>query len=41
MHAENTGVPTDGYSLDGSPNLQTHKDVGSWFLIGGMGNNCL
>ena len=25
MHAENTGVPTDGYSLDGSPNLQTQK----------------
>ena len=25
----------------GSPNLCTHKDVGTWFLLGGMGNNCL
>mmetsp|Transcript_3715 Transcript_3715/g.5601 ORF Transcript_3715/g.5601 Transcript_3715/m.5601 type:complete len:191 (+) Transcript_3715:1299-1871(+) len=25
----------------GSPNLATHKDVGSWFVLGGMGNNCL
>ena len=24
----------------GSPNIATHKDVGSWFLLGGMGNNC-
>ena len=25
----------------GSPNLATHKDIGTWFLLGGMGNNCL
>lgn len=25
----------------GKPNIQKHKDVGSWFLLGGMGNNCL
>ena len=25
----------------GSKNMATHKDVGSWFLLGGMGNNCL
>lgn len=25
----------------GLPNLQTHKDVGTWFLLGGMGNNCM
>jgi hypothetical protein len=24
----------------GSPNIETHADVGSWFLLGGMGNNC-
>ena len=25
----------------GSPDIATHKDIGSWFLLGGMGNNCL
>jgi hypothetical protein len=24
----------------GSPTIATHKDVGTWFLLGGMGNNC-
>lgn len=24
----------------GSPNIETHKDVDTWFLLGGMGNNC-
>jgi len=25
----------------GDPNIAKHKDIGSWFLLGGMGNNCL
>ena len=25
----------------GSSDIATHKDIGSWFLLGGMGNNCL
>ena len=24
----------------GSPTMAAHKDVGTWFLLGGMGNNC-
>jgi len=24
----------------GSPEIETHKDVDTWFLLGGMGNNC-
>lgn len=24
----------------GSPHMATHKDIGTWFLLGGMGNNC-
>lgn len=25
----------------GDQNIVHHKDIGSWFLLGGMGNNCL
>ena len=35
-----TSVLVNGGAV-GRPGIATHKEVGTWFILGGMGNNCL